>query len=238
MRALHVSQGVDNAMSYTDYGNAAGPVEQMKARTNPLDVWNDVFSGLADMPGGGMTAPNPDRLLVDKVLEQYRDLRGNPRLSSQDKQKLEQHVTLLGEVQAPSPTAQRRLQLAAETGGTTALLLHVERHGRDVSAGMGTSMTHWRVAAAASGAAAGAADGVAWPGPVRWQLELLRCRGAAAGTWLVEWQTEKREDHANDNFGIPGAGAPGRLRLADAVCHGPHPAAADARGGERRYAAG
>ena len=92
-------------------------------------------------------------------------------------------AAVLGEPKRPSATALRRLQLAAETGGTTALLLSTDGNGIS----MGTSMTHWRVSSVAS-VASGVADGVAWPGPARWHLELLRCRGAAAGAWLVEWQ--------------------------------------------------
>ncbi len=36
--------------------------------------------------------PNPDALLVDKVVEQYRSLKQSPRLSAEDKAKVEQHI--------------------------------------------------------------------------------------------------------------------------------------------------
>lgn len=100
LRSLHVSQGVVDAMSYTDNGQAGGPVEQLKARTNPLDVFNDLFAGLTIPDDGGEPQPNPDALLVDKVIEQYRALQQSPRLSAVDKQKVEQHVNLLAEVEA------------------------------------------------------------------------------------------------------------------------------------------
>ena len=106
LRALHISQGVEDSMSFSDHGQPGGRVEQLKARTNPLDAWNDAFASLTGTPrGGGMPAPaqgsgsTTDKLLVDTVIDQYRELRGNPRLSGADKQKLEQHVTLLMEIQ-------------------------------------------------------------------------------------------------------------------------------------------
>lgn len=100
VRALHVSQGVEDAMSYTNYGDPSAPVEQMKTRTNPLDVWNDLFSTLVISEDGGAPEPNPDALLVDRVIGQYRELQKSPRLSAEDRQKLERHVNLLAEVEA------------------------------------------------------------------------------------------------------------------------------------------
>jgi hypothetical protein len=101
VRALHISQGVEDSMSYGNGGNATGAVEQQRARTNPLDVWNDLFQGVVD-PGGERPAPgpNPDALLVDNVIEQYRALRDSSRLSGEDKQKVEQYVTHITELQA------------------------------------------------------------------------------------------------------------------------------------------
>jgi len=96
LRALHISQGVEDAMSYTDLGMAGGPVEQMKARTNPRDVWNDLFGSLAE-PGEG---PSPNLLLVDQVMTEYRELRKSSRLSAADKQRLERHMTQLSELEA------------------------------------------------------------------------------------------------------------------------------------------
>jgi len=100
VRALHISQGVEDAMSYTDLGQPGASVEQMKARTNPLDVWNDVFSTLAPESGMEGSTADPNALLIDNVIEQYRELQGSPRLSRVDKDKLEQHVSLLTEVEA------------------------------------------------------------------------------------------------------------------------------------------
>ncbi len=94
-RALHISQGVEDAMSYSSYGDPDGPVEQQKARTNPLDVWNDLFSGLGAPPERAHNA-----LLVDHVMDQYRELSKSPRLSRGDRDKLEAHVNLLAEVEA------------------------------------------------------------------------------------------------------------------------------------------
>jgi protein ImuA len=88
-------------------------------------------------------------------------------------------AAVVGEVEGADLTAGRRLQLAAEAGGTLTILL-VRRSG----AGLATpsaATTRWRVAAAPGGLAPGA-PGV---GEARWRLELLRCRGGRPGSWLV-----------------------------------------------------
>jgi hypothetical protein len=99
-RSLHISQGVGDAMSYSNGGNAGSPVEQLKTRTNPRDVFNDLFAGVTIPDGPGAPTADPDALLVDKVIEQYRALKTSPRLSAEDKQKVEQHISLLAEVEA------------------------------------------------------------------------------------------------------------------------------------------
>lgn len=99
VRSLNVSQGVEDAMSYTDLGQAGGPVEQMKARTNPRDVWNDLFSTLSE-PTDPNDGPDPNLLLVDRVMDEYRELKKSSRLSMRDQQTLDRHLTLLSEVEA------------------------------------------------------------------------------------------------------------------------------------------
>jgi hypothetical protein len=99
-RYLHITQGVVDSMSYSDGGQSGGSVQQLKARTNPLDVWNDLFAGVV-APGMSMQpAPNKDGLLIDKVLGQYKALRGNRHLSGEDKMKVDQYVNLIAELQA------------------------------------------------------------------------------------------------------------------------------------------
>ncbi len=115
-------------------------------------------------------------------------------------------AAVLGETDGIGPTAARRLQLAAEAGCVTALLLR-PAHGKTAPA-----VTRWRVSAApgvpAKGheGAHGSFTGAPW-----WRVELLRCRasgragnavenpghpGAPSGkrppgaprSWLVEWR--------------------------------------------------
>ena len=103
VRSLHLSQGVTNAMSYSNLGNASGPVQQLQTRTNPLNAFNDCFQGF--MPGGGPATPNRDRLIIDRVREDWLKLKASPRLSRADKTKVDQYVTLVTELQARlSPT--------------------------------------------------------------------------------------------------------------------------------------
>jgi Protein of unknown function (DUF1552) len=95
-RSLHLSQGVSDSMSYSDTG-------QLKARTNPLDAFNDLFGGSAppaepDATMGSGSAS--DALIVDRVITQYRDLRRSSRLSNDDRVKLDQHINLMAELQA------------------------------------------------------------------------------------------------------------------------------------------
>lgn len=89
---------------------------------------------------------------------------------------------VLGEVGAVDLTASRRLQLAAEAGGVTGLLLRIGGKAGRAAAGASAAVTRWRIAAAPS---VPDEPGV---GPARWRAELLRCRGGRPGSWLLEWR--------------------------------------------------
>ena len=80
----------------------------------------------------------------------------------------------VGALAAISLTESRRLQRAAETGGTAALMLRPAGAGAAPNA----ATTRWRVGAAPS------AEGGAW------RLEMFRCRGGPPGGWDVEWCDE------------------------------------------------
>lgn len=97
-------------------------------------------------------------------------------------------AAVVGEVEGLDRLAGRRLQLAAEASlsegkGVTAFALHRRfrplRQGRAASA----ALSRWRVTAAQSQDELGET----FIGRPRWRLDLLRCRGAAPGSWQVEW---------------------------------------------------
>jgi Protein of unknown function (DUF1552) len=97
VRALHLSQGVSNSMSYSDLGNPQQAVTQQQARTNPLDAFNDLFANFSAPTPGGV---DKDKLLIDKVYQDYVKLKNHRRLSAADKQVLDQYTTLIAELQA------------------------------------------------------------------------------------------------------------------------------------------
>jgi protein ImuA len=94
-------------------------------------------------------------------------------------------AAVVGEIKTADLTASRRLQLAAETSGCTALLLRASSDAPEPSA----AATRWRIKAAPS-RPRGWAGGLDEPGTVCWQASLFRCRGGAPGNWLMEWRDE------------------------------------------------
>lgn len=87
-------------------------------------------------------------------------------------------MAVVGEIDRLDLTAGRRLQLAAEAGGVTGLVL---RHNAGVSAGGASATTsRWRVSARPR----------IGPGPACWRVELLRYRGGPPRDWQVEWRDE------------------------------------------------
>lgn len=91
----------------------------------------------------------------------------------------------------PDLTAERRLMLAAQTGGGLGLLLRAEAEEAP-----GAALTRWRVASM-PGLGASRHD----LGDPRWRLELLRCRGGRPGAWTVSWSPaagELRAEAAED----------------------------------------
>ena len=89
-------------------------------------------------------------------------------------------------------TASRRLQLAAEASGVTAIVLRrSRRHDDPALAEPNAAVTRWRLAALPSApplphAPPPDAPDLPGLGRARWRLELLRCRGGDPATWIVE----------------------------------------------------
>ena len=90
-------------------------------------------------------------------------------------------TAVLGENVAPSFTAGRRLQLAAETGGTPAFTL-LSPSARSPPS---VALTRWRIATLPT-----RPEMPGCIGPPRWQVSLTRCRGGGRGEWMLEWDDE------------------------------------------------
>lgn len=90
---------------------------------------------------------------------------------------------VVAEVARLSMTASRRLQLAAEAGGTLGIALRRFRHGREAGAFMlpSAAVTRWQVSVMPS-----APLPVPGVGRARWLLELTRCRAGEAAEFEVE----------------------------------------------------
>ena len=85
-----------------------------------------------------------------------------------------------------SLTASRRLQLAAEATGVTALLLRRPGKGEAELVGANAAITRWRIAAQPSAPPIPEAPDVPGLGRAHWRLDLLRSRGGRTGSWIVE----------------------------------------------------
>jgi protein ImuA len=83
---------------------------------------------------------------------------------------------VVGELRAADFTASRRLQLAAEAGGVTCLLL-----GETDRGGAATALSRWQVTSMPS---LPDGSGVGWP---CWRVELSRCRNGRPAAWTVVW---------------------------------------------------
>ncbi len=96
-------------------------------------------------------------------------------------------AAVLGEAGRADSIALRRLQLAAETSGVTALLLRPA--GTAIVPGSVTS--RWRVGTV-SGVPAGNPPGKGRAGVnrPRWRVEMRRCKAMLPATWLLEWHHE------------------------------------------------
>jgi hypothetical protein len=95
-RSIVMATGSPGSVSYTDYGVSGGTVEELSAYLEPLDIWNDLFSGFMtpDMP-----EEDPNRLLMNAVIEDYRRLNGHRRLSTADKMLLDRHMSFLADIE-------------------------------------------------------------------------------------------------------------------------------------------
>ena len=78
-------------------------------------------------------------------------------------------------------SASRRLHLAAQAGGAMALMLRRSTQAEGAIA----AVTRWRIAPAPSGPPISGKP-IPGLGPMRWRLELMRCRGGRTGNWIVE----------------------------------------------------
>jgi protein ImuA len=94
-------------------------------------------------------------------------------------------AAVVGETGRLPMVASRRLQLAAESSGITALILRRWRNAAVAAAERerpSAAVTRWRVASLPSAALSGE-PGIGRP---RWHIELLRCRAGMPAAWDVE----------------------------------------------------
>ncbi len=96
-------------------------------------------------------------------------------------------AAVIGEARRAPMAATRRLQLAAEEGGTPAFLLRRPRKAdEDPLAAPSAACTRWRIGCAPSSPPPFGIDPAEGLGRARWRVALVRQRGGPSHEWLLE----------------------------------------------------
>ena len=134
-------------------------------------------------PGLALAGLTPDRLL-------YAECRNDEEVLAVMEEGLRHGglAAVVGEVGRCAMAPARRLQLAAEEGGTTALMLRRwKKAARDPLVEPSPAVTRWRVACAPSAPLPfDSSEPVAGLGRARWHVDLARQRGGEPQHWILE----------------------------------------------------
>ncbi len=177
---LHVIQGRSgDGAAFGFAGVLAGRLRTRNQTENGVVVWvqygrEPQDSGVPYGPGLGPIGLSPQGLVLIKARRAVDLL-----WSMEEALRCPDLAVVIGEGVTPSLTAARRLQLAAEAGSTTALLISPPNQTPTA-----TALTCWRVSAVP------AANSARPPRYPAWNVELMRCRGGKPGHWRMEWQHE------------------------------------------------
>lgn len=170
--ALHEVGGA--APTLADEAAATIFVAGIAARLQGPVLWcrrqRDLFA-----PALGQAGLHPDRVIHAELADEAEVLN-----AMEEGLRHAHLAAVIGEVGRLALAPSRRLQLAAEASGVTALALRRPRRGAAADE-PGAGRTRWRIAPAPSVPLP--VPGIARP---RWRIELARVRGGEANTWLVE----------------------------------------------------
>lgn len=101
-RSLHVQGGI--SYGWSSPGSQSGSIQQIATMNNPLQMFNLVFVPEPEVE------EDPRPLIVDRVLQEYLSLRqGDRRLSAADRQRLDDHMERIDELQ-------RKLEIVVDCG--------------------------------------------------------------------------------------------------------------------------
>ena len=137
------------------------------ARTQGTVLWCEhpaLDAGRLYAPGLTCFGIDPGRLIVVRVRKDSEAL-----WTMEEGLRCRGLAAVIGEVRTVSLAASRRLQLAAEASGVTAMMVRSSTTRPAPSA----ALTRWRVSAVSDAC---------------WRTELLRCRGGPEHEWLMEWR--------------------------------------------------
>jgi len=196
----------NNSLSAPGGGEGWGEVGDARAPGSGSMLW---CLKRLDLYGPGLAAHglDPARLVIvaaprdDEILWAIEEGLRLPGLAA-----------VVGEVGRLPMVAGRRLQLAAERSGVTALVLRRWRDGGEAAAERerpSAALTRWRVTALPARDIAGM-PGIGTP---RWRVELLRCRGGAPAVWDVE--VADASGHVSVSAGLADRPAPPLPRNAE-----------------------
>jgi protein ImuA len=178
--ALHeiLGAGADEEDGAVAAAFAAGILARLARETGGSVLWcaasDDLYA-----PGLAAYGLPPDRLILARCRSDEEIL-----WAMEEGLRSGALAAVLGEIAVLPPTAGRRLQLAAEASGVTALVLRrwrsfaVAERQRPAPS---VAVTRWRVAAASS-----RDTGEPGVGAPLWQVDLLRCRGGRPASFLME----------------------------------------------------
>lgn len=182
--ALHEVAGATPDLS--DDAAATLFLAGLAARRARSDARGQVLWALArrDLfaPGLAQAGLAPERLL-------YAECRSDEEVLAVMEEGLRHGglAAVVGEVGRCAMAPARRLQLAAEEGGTMALMLRRwKKAGRDPLAEPSPAVTRWRIGCAPSAPLEVAGVGVAGLGRACWRVALARQRGGDPADWILE----------------------------------------------------